>query len=312
VETYPGIGDEHDVIIPVVGECDDSWLNDIGGRHVHEEHVFEALRTASEGPVAEGNVGGGTGMITCDFKGGIGTSSRKLPEILGGYTLGVLVMSNFGLMHNLRVSGLPVGEMLADRFAGLARREDNYGSIIAIVATDAPLQSHQLNRLAKRVSLGVGRAGSFAAHGSGEIIVCFSTANRIPRETQKMVYRIKVLLDRRLDALYEAVIECTEEAILNSLCMARDMEGQNGHTAPALPLDIVRQYVQSCALAMHPVPPKPAQMPPAEPPSDLRAGEAPPSATRGAEGMAPSPVSKAPAAAPAPTPEKTDKADTKR
>ncbi|MHB8418304.1 MAG: DmpA family aminopeptidase [Myxococcales bacterium] len=287
VETYPGIGDEHDVIIPVVGECDDSWLNDISGRHVHEEHVREALRTASEGPVAEGNVGGGTGMITCDFKGGIGTSSRKLPEVLGGYTLGVLVMSNFGLMHNLRVSGLPVGEMLADRFSGLPRREDNYGSIIAIVATDAPLQSHQLNRLAKRVSLGIGRAGSFAAHGSGEIIVCFSTANRIPRRTQKMVYRIKVLLDRRLDALYEAVIECTEEAILNSLCMARDMEGINGHVCPALPLDIVKQYVQSCSLAMHPVPPKPASTPPAEPPSELRAAVALPSDTRGAEGMAP-------------------------
>jgi D-aminopeptidase len=311
VDAYPGIGDEHDVIIPVVGECDDSWLNDIGGRHVHEEHVFEALRTASEGPVAEGNVGGGTGMVTCDFKGGIGTSSRKLPEVLGGYTLGVLVMSNFGLMHNLRVSGLPVGEMLADRFAGLARREDNYGSIIAIVATDAPLQSHQLNRLAKRVSLGIGRAGSFAAHGSGEIIVCFSTANRIPRRTQKMVYRIKVLLDRRLDALYEAVIECTEEAILNSLCMARDMEGANGHFAPALPLDIVRQYVQSCSLAMHPVPPRPAQKPPAEPPSELRSKEALPSATRGAEGMAPmapasTPSAKSAAVVPAPAPEKPE------
>ncbi len=287
VDTYPGIGDEHDVIIPVVGECDDSWLNDISGRHVHEDHVWEALRTASEGPVAEGNVGGGTGMITCDFKSGIGTSSRKLPEILGGYTLGVLVMSNFGLMHNLRISGLPVGEMLADRFAGLPRRKDNYGSIIAVVATDAPLQSHQLNRLAKRVSLGIGRAGSFAAHGSGEIIVCFSTANRIPRRTQKMVYRIKVLLDRRLDALYEAVIECTEEAILNSLCMARDMEGINGNFCPALPLDVVRQYVQSCSLAIHPPPPKPAATPPAEPPSELRASVILPSDTRGAEGMAP-------------------------
>ncbi len=287
IEANPGIGDEHDVIIPVVGECDDSWLNDISGRHVREEHVREALRTASEGPVAEGNVGGGTGMITCDFKGGIGTSSRKLPELLGGYTLGVLVMSNFGLMHNLRIAGLPIGELLADRYASLPRRENNYGSIIAVVATDAPLQSHQLGRLAKRVSLGIGRAGSFAAHGSGEIIVCFSTANRIPRETQKMVYRIKVLLDRRLDALYEAVIECTEEAILNSMCMARDIEGINGHFCPALPLDIVRDYVQGCALALHPAPPKPAQKPPAEPPSELRAAAIRPSDTRGAEGMAP-------------------------
>ncbi len=116
VERYPGIGDEHDVIIPLVGECDDSWLNDIAGRHVKEEHVAEALRTASDGPVAEGNVGGGTGMITCDFKAGIGTSSRKLPESMGGYTVGVLVMSNFGVMHQLRVGGLPVGEVLDARY----------------------------------------------------------------------------------------------------------------------------------------------------------------------------------------------------
>jgi D-aminopeptidase len=190
-------------------------------------------------------------------------------------------------MHNLRVTGLPVGEMLADRFAGLPRRQENYGSIIAILATDAPLQSDQLSRLAKRVSLGIGRAGSYAAHGSGEIIIAFSTANRIPRRTQKMVYRIKVLLDRRLDPLYEAVIECTEEAILNSMCMARDLDGINGHYCPALPLDVLRQYLESCALAIHPSPPRPTEKPPAEPPSELRAGVALPSETRGAEGMAP-------------------------
>jgi len=271
IDSFPGIGDVHDVIIPVVGECDDSWLNDIGGRHVHEENVLEALRTASDGPVPEGSVGGGTGMITCDFKSGIGTASRKLPEVLGGYTLGALVMSNFGLMHNLRIAGLPVGELLADRYEALARRQDNYGSIIAVVATDAPLQSHQLSRLAKRVALGIGRVGSFAAHGSGEIVVCFSTANRIPRQTQKMVYRIRVLLDQRLDPLYEAVIECTEEAILNSMFMAESMEGINGHFVPALPLQVVREYVQKSNLALHPTPPRPAETPPAEPPSSLRA-----------------------------------------
>jgi D-aminopeptidase len=287
VDTYPGIGGEHDVIIPVVGECDDSWLNDIGGRHVHEEHVLEALRAASDGPVEEGSVGGGTGMITCDFKSGIGTSSRKLPEVFGGYTLGILVMSNFGLMHNLRIAGLPVGEMLANRYAGLPRRENNYGSIIAVLATDAPLQNHQLDRLAKRVALGIGRAGSFAAHGSGEIIVCFSTANRIPRATKKMVYRIKVLLDQRLDPLYEAAIECTEEAILNSMFMARPLDGINGHLCPALPLGVVREYIERFGLAVHPTPPKPSQAPPAEPPSELRTAVALPSQARGAEGMAP-------------------------
>jgi len=186
VEKFPGIGGEHDVIIPLVGECDDSWLNDIAGRHVKEQHVNEAISTASDGPVAEGNVGGGTGMITCDFKAGIGTSSRRLPESLGGYTVGVLVMSNFGVMRQLRVGGLPVGEMLEERYGSLPRREHSYGSIIAVIATDAPLISHQLNRVAKRAALGIGRVGSSAMHGSGEIVLAFSTANMVPRETRKI------------------------------------------------------------------------------------------------------------------------------
>jgi D-aminopeptidase len=243
VERFPGIGAEHDVIIPLVGECDDSWLNDVAGRHVHEEHVAEALRTASDGPVAEGNVGGGTGMITCDFKAGIGTSSRKLPEALGGYTVGVLVMSNFGVMSQLRVAGLPVGEVLAARYREIPRRGQTYGSIIAVVATDAPLNTHQLNRLAKRAALGIGRAGSTAHHGSGEIVLAFSTANKVPRETRKMVYRMKILLDERIDPLYDACVDATEEAILNSLCMARDMDGANGNVCRALPLADVKELV---------------------------------------------------------------------
>ncbi|HZZ83590.1 MAG TPA: P1 family peptidase [Anaeromyxobacteraceae bacterium] len=240
VEKYPGIGGEHDVIIPIVGECDDSWLNDIAGGHVHEEHVYEAINAATDGPVPEGNVGGGTGMICCDFKAGIGTSSRKLPQALGGYTVGVLVMTNFGVMRQLRMGGLPVGELLEARYGALPKRENNYGSIIAVVATDAPLITHQLNRVAKRAALGVGRVGSSAMHGSGEIMLAFSTANMVPRETRKMVYRAKILLDQRLDPLYEAVIEATEEAILNALCMAEDLDGVNGHLCRALPLDEVR------------------------------------------------------------------------
>jgi D-aminopeptidase len=242
VEHHPGIGGVHDVIIPLVGECDDSWLNDVAGRHVKEQHVYEAIQTASDGPVHEGSVGGGTGMITCDFKAGIGTSSRRLPEAMGGYTVGVLVMSNFGLMRQLRLGGLPLGEVLAERFRDMPRRERSYGSIIAVVATDAPLATHQLNRLAKRAALGIGRVGSSAMHGSGEILVAFSTANAVPRETRKMIYRMKVLLDTRLDPLYEAVIETTEEAILNALCAARDMEGVNGNRCPALPLAEVREF----------------------------------------------------------------------
>ena len=238
VERYPGIGDEHDVIIPLVGECDDCWLNDIAGRHVREEHVAEALRTASDGPVAEGNVGGGTGMITCDFKAGIGTSSRKLPEALGGYTLGVLVMSNFGMMRHLRVGGLPVGEVLDARYRQhLPRRHKDYGSIIAVVATDAPLiDAPAQPRSRKRAALGIGRVGSLRRARLGRDRARLLHRQPVPRQTRKMVYRMKILLDQRLDPLYEAVIEATEEAILNALCMARDMDGVNGNLCPALPL----------------------------------------------------------------------------
>ena len=295
IEHYPGIGGEHDVIIPLVGECDDSWLNDIAGRHVKEQNVYEAITTAGDGPVAEGSVGGGTGMITCDFKAGIGTSSRKLPESLGGYTVGVLVMSNFGVMRQLRVGGLPVGEILEERYGALPRRTQSYGSIIAVIATDAPLITHQLNRLAKRAALGIGRVGSTAQHGSGEILLAFSTANMVPRQTRKMVYRVKILLDQRLDPLYEAVIEATEEAILNSLCMARDMDGVNGNLCRALPLAEVRELAtrwQQLGAPRRSAPPAPraAEAVPEE--ARRRDGGAPvtaavarPSAVRGAEGM---------------------------
>ncbi len=294
VERYPGIGDEHDVIIPVVGECDDSWLNDISGRHVKAEHVLEAIHSASSGPVAEGSVGGGTGMITCDFKSGIGTSSRKLPEVFGGYTIGVLVMSNFGKMHNLRVAGLPVGELLAEKLRHVPRRTHSYGSIIAVVATDAPLLSHQINRLCKRVALGIGRVGSYAAHGSGEIVVGFSTANVIPRRTRKMVYKMKILLDQRMDPLYEAVIEATEEAILNSMCMATAMTGINDNHVPALPLDEIRRFVDACRPIFASVkkkPQTPAAPPSREKPADVdkegnvTVAEARPTEVRSAEGI---------------------------
>jgi D-aminopeptidase len=293
VDQFPGIGGEHDVLIPLVGECDDSWLNDVAGRHVLAENVLEALHTASSGPVAEGSVGGGTGMICCDFKGGIGTSSRKLPPALGGYTVGVLVMSNFGHMRDLRIAGFPVGPILESEYHELPKRETSEGSIIAILATDAPLNSHQLGRVSKRVALGIGRAGSIAAHGSGEIILAFSTANEIPRTTRKMIYHMKVMLDQRLNPVYEASIEATEEAILNSLCMARDMEGANSNFVPALPLAQVKELLDRWRLkpqqkpaATKPLPPVPAPpervREPADPPT---VAEARPTAVRGAEGM---------------------------
>ncbi|HKE17072.1 MAG TPA: P1 family peptidase [Kofleriaceae bacterium] len=237
VAAYPSIGREADVIIPVVGECDDSWLNDIIGGHVHANHVHAAIEGARSGPVEEGNVGGGTGMMTCGFKGGIGTSSRRLPDERGGYTLGVLVMSNFGEREDLRVDGVAVGRILAPRFAHLETRRSSYGSIIALIATDAPLVSHQLSRLCKRVALGIGRSGSYAAHNSGEIVMAFSVANSIPRLARRSVYRLRVLHDHHIDPLYQAAVEATEEAILNALCMATDMAGVDGHFAPAIPLD---------------------------------------------------------------------------
>lgn len=251
VDRNPGIGTAHDVIIPVVGECDDSWLNDIAGRHVRPEHVASAIQAASDGPVVEGNVGGGTGMTTCDFSGGIGTSSRKLPLEQGGYTLGVLVMSNFGHREHLRMDGLPIGEILAPRYQGAQRRESLYGSIIAVLATDAPLLPHQLNRVCKRVALGIGRCGSYAAHGSGEIVVGFSVANTVPRDpgNKRMEAKVRFLVDQRLDPLYQAAIEATEEAILNALCAAGPMTGQDGHHAPALPLDEVRDILRHYRVA---------------------------------------------------------------
>lgn len=241
---FPGIGTEYDVIIPIVAECDDSWLNDAVGRHVRSEHVYRAIEQAASGPVGEGCVGAGTGMVTCDFKAGIGTSSRRVTiHGLHGdatpltYNLGVLVQSNFGVMPSLCIAGAPVGQMLEPRFAEAAKRTFNAGSIICVVATDAPLLSSQINRLCKRAALGIGRVGSFAAHASGEIIIGFSTANKVPRVTSGMTHRIEVLLDDVCDGLYQAVMECTEEAIVNALCMAEDMMGASGHFAPALPLD---------------------------------------------------------------------------
>jgi D-aminopeptidase len=290
VEQNPGIGGEHDVIIPLVGECDDSWLNDIAGRHVRGEHVYEALHTASDGPVPEGNVGGGTGMITCDFKAGIGTSSRRLPEALGGYTIGVLVMSNFGVLRQLRVGGLPIGEILEARHQDrIPRRTRDYGSIIAVIATDAPLNTHQLNRVAKRAALGIGRVGSTAMHGSGEIVLAFSTANKVPRETRKMVYRMKILLDPRLDPLYEAVIDATEEAILNALCMARDLDGVNGTLVRALPLaeveDLVERWIPADRGRREGFAGAPTR--PEGPRVRTTVAAAKPSAVRAGEGMAP-------------------------
>jgi len=244
LQAHPGIGREHDVIIPLVGECDDSWLNDIGGGHVRTEHVAQAIEAAASGPVAEGNVGGGTGMMTFDLKAGIGTSSRVLEESEGGFTVGVLVQSNFGTLEHMRIAGRFVGPDLQERMKYQAR-PGIAGSIITVVATDAPLLPHQLNRLAKRAALGIARLGSYAAHGSGEIVVSFSTGNRIPRKPRKKVYRLKILGDAFVNPLYEATVDATEEAILNSLFQAETMKGAQDRVASELPIKLVEELLKS-------------------------------------------------------------------
>ena len=204
--------------------------------------MIEAIESATDGAVEEGNVGGGTGMMTFDLKAGIGTSSRVLDESEGGFTVGVLVQSNFGELEHLRLGARILGPELKKKMSYQAR-PGVAGSIITVVATDAPLLPHQLNRLAKRAALGIGRLGSFAAHGSGEIVVSFSTANRIPRKPRKKVYRLRVLGDAFINPLYEATVDATEEAILNAMCQAETMTGVQDRTASELPIELVREML---------------------------------------------------------------------
>ncbi|NBX93124.1 MAG: S58 family peptidase [Proteobacteria bacterium] len=244
-EKHPAIQNNVEVIIPVVGECDDSFLNDAVGLHIKPNHVFSALDTVSDQLPLEGAVGAGTGMICCDFKAGIGTSSRIVPVGDKKYTIGVLVLSNFGVMEHLRIDGYPVGRVLAKEQGGYSRRVNNYGSIITVIATDMPLVASQINRLCKRAALGIGRVGSYGAHSSGEIIIGFSTTNSVPRNSQQPLVQMTMILDTFLDGAYKAVIEATEESILNSLTAAVEMEGVNGNRIPALGLVPLKDLLQS-------------------------------------------------------------------
>jgi D-aminopeptidase len=239
-QKYPAIRDNQEVIIPVVGECDDSFLNDAVGLHIKPQHVFSALDDATADRVEEGAVGAGTGMITCDFKAGIGSSSRLIPVGDETYTMGVLVLSNFGVMEHLRMDGYPIGRVLASMQGTYHRRTSSYGSIIVVIATNMPLTAMQMNRLCRRAALGIGRVGSYGAHSSGEIIIGFSTANELPRQAPKPAVEYTMLLDTFLDPAYKGVIETTEEAILNSLTMAVDMEGAGGNRVPAINLQLVK------------------------------------------------------------------------
>jgi L-aminopeptidase/D-esterase-like protein len=224
---------------PVVAETWDGELNDINGFHVRPSHAGEALSSAKGGRVAEGNVGGGTGMECNGFKGGIGTASRRLGEKDGGYTVGVLVQCNYGRRVDLRVAGVPVGRELPGR----AVREDDPGSIIVVVATDAPLVAHQLKRVARHVTLGLGRDGSIAGNGSGDIFIAFSTAN--PGAAKPTgVATLAMLPNDRLNPIFEATVQSVEEAIINAMVAAETMKGANGVVVPALPHDELRRILK--------------------------------------------------------------------
>jgi len=230
--------------LPVVAETWDGYLNDINGFHVHPEDAWHALDTAHSGPVEEGNVGGGTGMICNEFKGGIGTSSRVLDAKAGGYTIGVLVQCNYGDRDQLRIAGINVGREIPEHTVW----KDDVGSIIVIVATDAPLIPTQLKRVAKKVSLGLGRDGSYSGDGSGDIFLAFSTANRDADKQgsvgAKGLRSLTMLPNDSLDPIFLATVQATEEAVVNAMVAAETMKGVDDHEVIALPHDRLREVLK--------------------------------------------------------------------
>jgi D-aminopeptidase len=225
--------------LPVVAETWDGYLNDINGFHVNPPDVFHALDTAAAGPVAEGNVGGGTGMVCNQFKGGTGTASRRLSDKDGGYTVGVLLQCNYGKQDQLRIAGINVGRELPP---GIPGEKDN-GSIIVVVATDAPLLPHQLKRLARRVPLGLGRDGSYSGNGSGDIFIAFSTANSRAWDP-KGVKTVTMLPNDALEPLFLATVQAVEEAVINAMIAAETMTGINNHKVLAIPHDQLRTVLK--------------------------------------------------------------------
>ena len=241
----PQIGIGTGTVNPVVGEVNDGSLNDIQGCHVRKEHALEAIAIATAGAVEEGSVGAGTGSVCMGWKGGIGTSSRVLPPKRGGYTVGVLVQTNFGGV--LTVNGAPVGRELG-RYAG--SRDFPYeipedGSVMVVVATDAPLDHKQLERLAKRVGLGLARTGFYSSNGSGDFFIAFSTARRIPHDSP-LILKTEVVSNDAMSPLFLAVVEATEEAVINSMLKATTVTGRDGRTVDAIDIDqllvVMRKY----------------------------------------------------------------------
>jgi D-aminopeptidase len=236
--------------LPVVGETWDGQLNDIDGFHVKREHVYRAIDAARGGAVAEGNVGGGTGMVCYEFKGGIGTASRRLPASSGGFTVGALLQANFGRRSTLTIAGVPVGREIpaAGRAASSASDGDRAmgreGSVIVVLATDAPVSSRQLERMARRATLGLARTGTWSGNGSGDIFIAFSTANRFEPGERPVERTIRWYDPGRMDPLFAATVEAVEEAVLNALMKAETMTGVNGRTVEALPYDRLRDALR--------------------------------------------------------------------
>jgi D-aminopeptidase len=231
--------------LPVVAETWDGWLNDINGFHVKPEHAVHAIDSAHAGAVEEGSVGGGTGMICNGYKGGIGSSSRRLDVKDGGYMVGVLVQCNYGTRDNLRIAGINVGREIPapEPYAFIPSDIAEHGSIIVVVATDAPLLAHQLKRLAHRVTLGLGRNGSISGNGSGDIFVAFSTANSGAAAADR-VADVKMLPNDSLDPVFRATVEATEEAVVNAMVAAEDMTGVDDHRVIALPHAALRAVLK--------------------------------------------------------------------
>jgi D-aminopeptidase len=225
--------------LPVVAETWDGYLNDINGFHVKPEDAWHALDSAHAGPVEEGNVGGGTGMICNEFKGGIGTSSRVLDAKAGGYTVGVLVQCNYGSRDQLRIAGVNVGREIPEHTVW----QGDVGSIIVVVATDAPLIPTQLKRIAKKVSLGLGRDGSYSGDGSGDIFIAFSTANP-GAGAAKAPHQLTMLPNESLDPIFLATVQATEEAVVNAMVAAETMTGIDNRTVIALPHDRLREVLK--------------------------------------------------------------------
>ncbi|MGH8184102.1 MAG: P1 family peptidase, partial [Rhodanobacteraceae bacterium] len=229
---------------PVVGETNDGYLNDIRGRHVSRRDVLDAIRSATGGPVTQGDVGADTGTVAFGYKGGIGTASRKLPTSLGGYTVGVLVQTNFGGV--LDIAGVPVGKLLHHYYLSDKLNDPPDGSCMIVVATDAPLASRNLERLAKRAILGLAKTGGIESNGSGDYVIAFSTnrAVRMPYQSGDPLRQETVLRNDAMSPLFMATIEATEEAIINSLFHAESMSGRDHHEIHALPVDKVLEIMR--------------------------------------------------------------------